>query len=416
MTPLACVVGDLSLVRALGRAGIPVALATDDPRSPAARSRFCRRVVEVPSFVDRPAEAVRALARFGASEPVPPVLFTEGDHDLLAVSRSRGALAAFRLILPPEELIEDLVDKLRFAALADRLQLPVPLTRTLITGGALAPQVAGWDRFPCVVKPALRTRWFDSPLRGPALHGTQKAVRVGSRAELERLLPLLERHETDLVLQEAVPGGEERIVSYHAYLRADGERAAEFTGRKVRTVPRTYGMSSCLEITDDLEVRRVGREVLRRLAFRGGVIKLDFKSDPRDDRLYLLEANPRFTLWHHVAAVAGQNVPALVYRDLVEPGRRHAVSPRARPGVRWMMLRSDLRALREYRAAGELGLGRWLREAWRADVREDLLWSDPMPALVSAAAAARRLVQRDQGDEAGRAPARGAAPAHPEKI
>jgi D-aspartate ligase len=406
MAPFACVIGDLSLVRALGRARIPVAVVTSDPHAPVARSRFCERVVEVPSFVDRPAEAVRALARFGAAQPDAPVLFTEGDHALLALSRARAELTGcFRFALPPEELVEDLVDKLRFAALAARVNLPVPLTRRLRRDGSLAAQTNDWDRFPCVLKPAMRTRWFDSPLRGPALHGTQKAIAVDSRGELTRLLPLLERHETDFVLQEAIPGGEDRIVSYHAYVRSDGERAAEFTGRKVRTAPRTYGMSSCLEITDDPEVERAGRDVLERLGFRG-VIKLDFKSDARDGRLFLLEANPRFTLWHHPAALAGVNVPELVYRDLVEPGPRRAAPARARAGVRWMSVRNDLRALGEYRAAGELTVGRWLLDVWRADVTEDWMWSDPVPGLLDAVASARRVANRALRRGAHRTPAK----------
>jgi D-aspartate ligase len=394
MSPLACVIGDLNLVRALGHARIPVGVVTSDLRSPVARSRYCARVIEVPSFVDHPAEAVRALVRFGASQDRTPVLFPEGDHDLLALSRHRDELAAcFQFVLPPAELVEALVDKLRFAALAERLALPVPLTRILWRGRSLAAQAESWERFPCVLKPAMRTRWFDSALRGPALHGNQKVIRVESPVELARLLPLVERHETDFVLQEAIPGGEERILSYHAYVRSDGERAAEFTGRKVRTAPRTYGMSSCLEITDDPVVKRAGREVLAKLRF-AGVVKLDFKSDPRDGRLYLLEANPRFTLWHHPAAIAGVNVPELVYRDLVEPGRPADGPPRVRAGVRWMSVRNDLRAFAQYRAAGELGLSRWLLDVWRADVTEDWAWSDPVPGVVDAAATARRLVAR----------------------
>jgi predicted ATP-grasp superfamily ATP-dependent carboligase len=393
MVPFACVIGDVSLVRALGRAGIPVALATADARSPAARSRFCKRVVEVPSFVDHPAEAVRALIRFAARQATAPVLFTQGDHDLLAISRARSELGCcFRLSLPPESLIEDLVDKLRFAALAERLGLPVPVTRSLRRDGSLAAQTADWQRFPCILKPAMRTRWFESALRGPALHGNQKAIRIESRSELTRILPLLERHETDFVLQEAITGGEERIVSYHAYVRPDGACGAEFTGRKVRTAPRMYGMSSCLEITDDPEVERAGRAVLERLGFRG-VIKLDFKSDVRDGRLFLLEANPRFTLWHHPAARAGLNVPEFVYRDLVEPGWSRGAVPRARAGVRWIFLRNDLRALPEYRAAGELSVPRWLWEVWRADVTEDWMWSDPVPGLLDVAAAAQRALR-----------------------
>src|SRR5262245_5435416 len=129
---LACVIGDLSLVRALGRRRIPVAVATADPDSSLTRSRYCDSVVPTPSFVDDPEGGVRAIVAWARKQAVPPVLFYQGDHDLLAVSRLRDQLLPhLRCLLPSVDLVEDLVDKLRFAALAERLSLPVPATLTL---------------------------------------------------------------------------------------------------------------------------------------------------------------------------------------------------------------------------------------------------------------------------------------------
>jgi len=51
-------------------------------------------------------------------------------------------------------------------------------------------------------------------------------------------------------------------------------------------------------------VRRLGRELTERVGLRG-FAKFDFKRDP-DGRLWLLQVNPRFNLWHHVGADAGQ--------------------------------------------------------------------------------------------------------------
>jgi predicted ATP-grasp superfamily ATP-dependent carboligase len=45
-----------------------------------------------------------------------------------------------------------------------------------------------------------------------------------------------------------------------------------------------------------------------------------------------LEINPRFTLWHHAGAVAGVNIPALVYADLT--GTPRPATARAKAGVR----------------------------------------------------------------------------------
>ena len=136
----------------------------------------------------------------------------------------------------------------------------------------------------------------------------------------------------------------------------------------------------------------VGRAVLEELGF-SGVVKLDFKRDSRDDRLYLLEINPRFNLWHHPGAVAGVSIPALVYRDCVEPGTAQPAGA-VRPGVRWVSLREDAYASREYRAAGELSFARWLLEMATADVNEGFLLRDPLPGLADVAGTFRRKLAR----------------------
>src|SRR5439155_95698 len=103
--------------------------------------------------------------------------------------------------------------------------------------------------------------------------------------------------------------------------------AAEFTGRKIRTHPTQHGHSTALEITDAGDVAALGRDLVHRVGLRG-VAKLDFKRGP-DGRLHLLEINPRFTLWHHPAALAGVNVPLLVYGDLTGASRPPLLKARA---------------------------------------------------------------------------------------
>jgi D-aspartate ligase len=395
--PLACVIGDLSLVRALGRAGVPVVAATTQADDISARSRYVRRQLVLPSIVREADDAVSALTEFARTCDVPPVLFYQGDHDLLLVSRARDILAGyFRFILPDPTLVEDLVDKLRFAELARARQLPVPRTLALRRGNDLRTELAEWDLFPCVLKPANRVSWMASQVR--ERHGTVegKALRLMSRRDLDELLPLMENEPSDFVLQDAIEGGEERVLSYHAYVRPSGEVVAEFTGRKVRTAPRLYGQSSCVEVTDDDEVKRAGRAIVQRLDFTG-VIKLDFKSDSRDNRLYLLEGNPRFNLWHHPGALAGVNLPYLVYCDLTAQRSRRRF--RSRPGVRWMAARRDLRAAREYRAQGELSLAAWLWQRLRVDVDEDFSWRDPAPALIGVWRTLRQRLGRTRAAE-----------------
>jgi D-aspartate ligase len=369
-TPIAFVLGSLSLIRPLGRAGVPIAALVNEANRHLSLSRYVAHSVPVGD------DPIETMVRFACSRTEPPVLFFEGDDDLTLVSRNRDRLAGcFRFALPPPELVENLVDKKRFAGLAARHALPVPATRVIAAGEV----PSDWRHFPCILKPAVRTHWFGAHLNGRTI-STEKALRAGTREELETICGGLQGYPCDFILQELVEGGEEHVVSYHAYVR-DGVVVADFTGRKVRTTPRAYGFSSCVEITDEAPVRHAGRDVLERIGF-SGVVKLDFKEEPRTGRLHLLEANPRFNLWHHPGAIAGVNLPLLVYRDLVAPGSVPASAVKARAGVRWMSAALDLRALDEYRAAGELTTFGWLRDLAGADIVEDMCWRDPLPGVV----------------------------------
>ena len=105
-----------------------------------------------------------------------------------------------------------------------------------------------------------------------------------------------------------------------------------------------------------------------------GVAKFDFKRGP-DGRLRLLELNPRFNLWHHLGAVAGVNLPALVYGDLIGAPRTN-MGP-ARTGVRWCKPWKDLSAAR---AAG-IPLAEWIPWVFRSEAKSGLAWDDPLPLI-----------------------------------
>src|SRR5262245_50882800 len=123
--PLACVMGGIDLVRPLGLFGVRAAVVTR-PGSPALYSRFTQRALCRDGFYERDDDLLEALEWLGAALPQPPVLFFEEDAQLLLVSRHRDRLArTFRFAIADRELVEDLVDKSRFHALAERLGLPV---------------------------------------------------------------------------------------------------------------------------------------------------------------------------------------------------------------------------------------------------------------------------------------------------
>ncbi len=362
--PVACVIGDMDLVRAVALAGIPVVAAAKT--GPETRwSRYTRGAIALPDLWSDPAGTVDALIAFGAAQRVKPVLLYQKDPALLTISRHRAELAPyFDFVLPPADLVESLVDKALFHDLSVELGLPVPRT-TIVKGG-------GWSAelddvlYPVIVKPAIRDHsddvWF--PLAGRS----SKAFRADTPGALGAFLQHRALAGTNLVVQELVDGPEERIWSYHAFVTDDRVTLCEFTGRKIRTLPAQFGQSTAVEIIDRREVTDIGRQVLDAVGFTG-VAKVDLKED-REGLLHVLEINPRFSLWHHPGAVAGVNIPAAVYHHLL--GRPVEVST-ATSGVRWCQVWGDRTAAR---AAG-MSAVQWLRFVARCQSRRAAHLSDP---------------------------------------
>jgi predicted ATP-grasp superfamily ATP-dependent carboligase len=361
---VAVVMGDIDLVRALAAAGVKSALFAE-PRAPARLSRYVVARLEWHDHWRETEAVARTLLDFAAGQAKPPVLMPQTDGDLVAVSRERERLdPACRFLLATPSLVDALVDKERFAALAAELGLPVPPSRRV---DPARDSPADLDlRFPLVVKPVVRdhTRWS-------RVEGAAKAVDVADSAALAKLWPRLSELGAEVVAQELVAGPESAIESYHAYVDAAGDLVAGFTGKKIRTRPSRFGHTTALEITRVDDVAALGQEVLEALGLRG-VAKVDFKR-AADGSLHLLEVNPRFNLWHHPGALAGVNLPALVYADLT--GRlRPRIAP-IRPGVRWCLPLGDVRAAR-----GEgVGMGAWLRFLRTCEARSGMALADPLP-------------------------------------
>jgi len=362
--PLACVMGDMEMVRPLGLAGIPCA-AVAPPGDPACYSRFTK--VSLDSFrgAEEDGLLVERLVSFANDQAPSPVLFYETDRDSLLISRNRDRLAGpFRFVIPEATLVEQLLDKARFQQLADRLSLPVPSSLHLLPASSPVPDLD----YPVILKPLIRQFDLWSPIAGNA-----KALRIDSHDELTSLWPRFASAGFELVAQEFIPGPESLVESYHVYVDDAGQTAAEFTGRKVRTYPIEYGHSTALVTTESADVLAIGREVTAALGLRG-VAKLDFKRAPNGP-LRLLEVNPRFSLWHHLGALAGVNIPAVVYADLAGLPRPEAC--RAKPGVKWSRPWLDLLSTRASRVPAR----QWLRWTLGSEAKSLVSLDDPMPLL-----------------------------------
>jgi len=383
--------GDLNMIRcfssvAIKRAGlaietIPTIVASARGEDIAFSSRYVSAGVVIADPAEAPEQTARDLLDLGRAIGDRPVLFYGTDAMLLCVSRHREALSkVYRFLMPPADRIEAIVDKTQFADLGRRLGLPIPTT--LVSSEIdSAASILSRIPLPCALKPSCHIGFRGTPAVQEEGGMPRKALFARTPEELAARLDRMRRSTGTFLVQSYVAGGDENLLSFHAWVNEAGETFAHYVGRKIRTYPSGSGESTYIELSHDDEVTRIGLSVVRALGIRG-VVKLDFKRDANTGELYLLEANPRFNLWNHLGAKSGVNLPLIAYAELsgLPMDRPGPVVP----GQRWLSFESDLRAfLGDYGPRGVLGFREWLASYRGPKIYDVFAWDDPLPFAVS---------------------------------
>jgi D-aspartate ligase len=377
---LAC--GGLSLLRCFTGLAVPIVIADSDPESLTLHSRYARNRRMIASATREPAQAVKDLVAIGKTFTERPMLAFDNESMLLLVSRYRDVLSRYyRFLLPDAELIEDVCCKLRFAMLAQRLDLPVP--RSIVPGPDTdIDEIARQIGLPCVLKPTSHTGRFHREVLQHEHAHAYKVLRADTLEDLRLKFGRMRTYCDAFVIQEYIPGGDDCLYSFHAYLDQKSSPLGFFVGRKIRTCPRDSGFSSYLELVHEPEIAWLGLSALRKMNLVGPV-KLDFKKDPVHNRYYLLECNARFTLWNYLGAASGINLPRLALASLHE--EPVAMVTGYRTDIRWFSFGIDFRAfLREYHPDGDWTWLQWLWSLNSRKVYDVFSWRDPWPWIVCA--------------------------------
>lgn len=266
-----------------------------DPSREGLHSRFGRPML-CPDPVQEPDKLARLLLDLAAQESKTPFLFPCNDKFARFVSERRQELAPrFSFVLTDPARFQALMSKQEMYDLAHECGVPTPRTARVIPGRSTAGDVPEDFPFPALLKPAYAyTLWGIT--RG-------KVVVVRDRVETARALTELPEGEA-FALQEVIPGPESALFYYDTYRDRRGDTLAEFCSRKVRQFPPGFGTSTLFESLLDDEVLKIGRTLFDRLG-HVGLASAEFKRDPRDNRLKLIEVNTRLWLYHPLSAAAG---------------------------------------------------------------------------------------------------------------
>ncbi len=377
----------LAAARSLSSFGVRVFGAAE---SPGEFGVYSNRVITLRSPMS-PSDAPRFvdwLCDWADSQPDKPVLIPTSDRFVLLVTMyAKRCAEHFQYVLPPRSVVENLLDKARFAEVARAGGFLVPWT-TLVSK-KVATELGDLP-YPGVVKPrggSLRTR-----------SSVPKATRVGDAEELQRFLSRHQPSLNSVIFQCEVAGPDKCHYSVACYLDRRGKVAALFCARKIRQGNMGMGVGTYVESTRCPEAVDLAVGFLQAIGYVG-VAEVELKRDVADGRLYLIEVNPRLWSQAELARRCGVDFARLLYSDAIgQPVPRNRSAKRQ---ARWIGICDDLYVC--FGAGGPARTGTmraatWLRQALRADAYELLDVSDPAPFLASArklaGAASRSAVKR----------------------
>ncbi len=293
----------LAAVRALGSAGVSVAVGASGRETLAGRSRFCGRAVVYPSPVEHPA----AFQEFLRSEMLREkyrLLLPMTDIAIKLTAEVRESLPQhLQASLPTPQQIELVQNKPRTLELAREHGVACPQTYR-IDGAMSVADLPASIHYPVVVKPR-SSKYFDGK------HWIAVSVRFAQSAdelisiyrEMHALVPFP-------IVQEMVEG-EGRGVFLLVW---QGELKAAFCHRRLREKPPWGGVSVyCESLPLEEPIVERSLSLLRAIGWQGPAM-VEYKIDTKDQQPKLMEVNGRFWGSLQLAIDSGVNFPFLLYK------------------------------------------------------------------------------------------------------
>ena len=301
------------------------------------------------------AKLVKRLLSLRADFGRRPVLVPCTDLSVLTISKhQRELLPWYSFVLPEPELLETLIDKVRFARFAAANSFKVPRT-CILKSHSDAEQAADDLSFPVFLKPALKTAAWEANTK-------LKAIRVDSAAELVAAWNQFSQFSDSLIAQEYIPGDVEDCFTVNTYFDRNSNPVCSYTSQKVRQWPPGFGTASLARQSDNATVISQTLDFFRHVRYTG-LGYLEFKRDHRTGDYLIIEPNVgRPTGRSAMAEASGVPLLYCMYCDAAEIRHNWAVAAVQKPQqLIWVHLRRDIQAAVYAWKRGQLTLRGWLK-------------------------------------------------------
>jgi predicted ATP-grasp superfamily ATP-dependent carboligase len=327
---IGCSLPGYAVIRALANKNIHIIAMTYAEGDTAQFSRYVSEVVHCPVPEKDEEQFITFLTR-NANRWGGALILETSDSTAIALSKHKELLSKYYKIATPDwQTLSIFVEKEKTYVLAKEANIPFPKSISLY-------KLEDVDEisdilYPCILKP-VRSFEFASKFH-------VKNFEVNNENELKEKYRICLDAQQSMILQEIIPGPDENLYKLQGYLNSQGKMVGKFFYRKLRQNPPQFGVLRVGISTDRYpEVERLTEELLCRVNYRG-YFSNEFKKDPRDGQLKLIENNCRMPRSGMLAIASGVNFPWLIYQDLVM--NQYSDIKEHKTGTYWIDLLPDI--------------------------------------------------------------------------
>ena len=305
---IGCSVPGLGVIRALANKNIHIIAMTYPDFNFSHLSKYVSEVVPIPHPEWEPDKFIDFLIS-NANRWEGALILETMDHTAVCLSKSKEVLSKYYKIVTPDwDVLSKFIEKEITYALAKECGVPHPKSISL---GSLVDLEAACDiQYPCILKPVCSFEFV------PKFH--TKNFQVNNEAELRDKSQICLDANMPMLIQEIIPGPDENLFKLQGYINTQGQMVGKFFHKKLRQNPPHFGVMRVGVSTEKHpEIEQLTERLLSYVSYRG-YFSIEFKRDPRDGILKLMENNCRMVRSGMLATASGVNFPWIIYQDLVE--------------------------------------------------------------------------------------------------
>jgi D-aspartate ligase len=358
----------LQTARILTQRGVPVIAIAKDLGHFSCKTKVCKKILETDTDGE---ELIFTLEKLGPTLKEKAVLFPCSDICVLVISRYRDRLQDwYHVVLPAADVIEMMIDKVKFYRFAQENGFPISNTYFL-SSREDAEEATRKLTFPVILKPPYRPDEWRK-------HTKEKVFKVAHADELLSIYDRCCEWAEVLIAQEWIRGTDTNHITCNCYFDSASEPLVIFTSRKLRQWPQKTGQGCLGEAYRDDIVALETIRLYKSVGFRG-LAYLEMKKDEKSGKYFIIEPNVgRPTGRSATAEANGVELIYTMYCDAI--GWKLPTNREQKEGnVKWIYLRQDIQSAIYSWLHGELTLREWWQSVRGPKWYAVLSWTDPAP-------------------------------------